>query len=75
ENQKERLENKEAHNRRSERSGRTPKKPGESDAKKVTTSRKQKPTKLVLNEPPLSGDRAGRPSSKRKMRRWSQKPI
>uniref|UniRef100_M4E2Y8 Uncharacterized protein n=1 Tax=Brassica campestris TaxID=3711 RepID=M4E2Y8_BRACM len=47
---------------------------GENDADEATVSRRQKPAKLVLNEPPLPGDRAVRPPMEI-VRHRKQKPI
>ncbi|WZZ33119.1 hypothetical protein YC2023_016520 [Brassica napus] len=60
--------------RRSNGTGRTPVKSRRRRCDEIISFRRQKPAKLVLNEPPLPGDRVGRPPME-KVQRRRQKPV
>ncbi|CDY61816.1 BnaC06g41820D [Brassica napus] len=60
--------------RRSNGTGRTPVKSRRRRCDGTISSRRQKPAKLVLKEPPLPGDRTSRPPME-KVRRRRQKPV
>ncbi|KAF3526734.1 hypothetical protein F2Q69_00047260 [Brassica cretica] len=60
--------------RRSNGTGRTSVKSRRRRCDETIFSRRQKPAKLVLKEPPLPGDRTSRPPME-KVRRRRQKPV
>ncbi|KAF2607421.1 hypothetical protein F2Q68_00043908 [Brassica cretica] len=60
--------------RQSNGTGRTPVKSRRRRCDEIISSRRQKPAKLVLKEPPLPGDRTSRPPME-KVRRRRQKPV